>query len=608
MKDDAATTTSSAGDLSLTPTQQRVGIAVLMTVMFAHSYLMISVFPYRYVKENHDKRDNSLSDMFLLFFFVIHLSGFMAIELVEGANEENAGSYAGLISSMFFIARTVSSFQWGQFSDIYGRKIAIQMSLGLSLVFSILFGLSSSFALALLWRFLLGLSNNLMVTLRVVASEIACGDEDLENQAMNLVMSMWGVGMLIAPAISGAVSEPTRQYPTIDWLQEGPWADFLERYPFFAPNVVAAALCAMSMVIVHFFVVETLSTSRLRHVKHMPSDALKHMLSVISEGDESTATSEDDERKPLKEQQQQHNLKDSFYNSTKDPLGGNSNDNHRRPSRRTRQSSIFSSLNSDLQSFYEDTDMLDAIEEDVRDASRRASQVLAQVRPSAIMFSERARHSVLTTVATRESIVVAHRASILGGAGMLKQSLKKRASTIEQLDNDELLDLMGTTSGGGDDTMSIADLWNDIKIRKHLLVYCFVLFVSVALDEAFPLFCLSTMAGLGLQENYIGAILSVSGLFFTIMQLTLFTPMVDRFGLVGSIRLACILMPVFAILIPVSLGLNQSATEPGMLTPVAFVYLIIVMAGARLWDMTFLTGMSIAINRLVEPEHRGTLR
>ena len=39
-----------------------------------------------------------------------------------------------------------------------------------------------------------------------------------------------------------------------------------------------------------------------------------------------------------------------------------------------------------------------------------------------------------------------------------------------------------------------------------------------------------------------------------------------------------------------------------------FVYLIIVMAGARLWDMTFLTGMSIAINRLVEPEHRGTLR
>jgi MFS family permease len=106
----------------------RKGIFALCVCAFVHSYLLISVFPY---------------------------SGFMAIDLIASVDEENAGTYAGLIASAFMFGRAISSYGWGQVADVYGRTFVLLASLLLSLVFSILFGLSTSFPLALFWRFFL---------------------------------------------------------------------------------------------------------------------------------------------------------------------------------------------------------------------------------------------------------------------------------------------------------------------------------------------------------------------------------------------------------------------------------------------------------------------
>jgi MFS family permease len=125
----------------------------------AHSWLLISVFPY---------------------------SGFMAVALVPGVDEENAGSYAGLLASAFMAGRAGTSYAWGKSADVYGRKFVLIASLGLSCLFSLLFGLSPTFGFALLWRFLLGMGNGIIGTAKTTVSEIARGNENLETRGMGL--------------------------------------------------------------------------------------------------------------------------------------------------------------------------------------------------------------------------------------------------------------------------------------------------------------------------------------------------------------------------------------------------------------------------------------
>jgi MFS family permease len=86
----------------------------------------------------------------------------MAIELIPSANEENAGSFAGLIASAFMIGRAISSYSLGKAADPYGRFTVLYASLVLSFFFSVMFGLADNFTSVLIWRFLLGLGNGLM--------------------------------------------------------------------------------------------------------------------------------------------------------------------------------------------------------------------------------------------------------------------------------------------------------------------------------------------------------------------------------------------------------------------------------------------------------------
>ena len=136
-----------------------VSVIALCCCNFTNAWLVISVFPY---------------------------SGFMAIELIPNANEENAGSYAGLLASFFMVGRALTAYGWGNIADIYGRKFVILSSLGLSCFFSLLFGASQSFTIALLWRFMLGLGNGMVATAKTVVSEIAYGNERLETRGMGL--------------------------------------------------------------------------------------------------------------------------------------------------------------------------------------------------------------------------------------------------------------------------------------------------------------------------------------------------------------------------------------------------------------------------------------
>ncbi|CAJ1949636.1 unnamed protein product [Cylindrotheca closterium] len=214
---------------------QKGTTVALSVAMLVQSYLLVSVFPY---------------------------SGFLAMFLIPGLNEETAGRYAGLVASSFMFGRTFSSFQWGKAADEYGRVFVIRASLLLSAAFSICFGLAPSFRSALVWRFILGLSNGLMGPIKTIVSEVTHGDQKKETRTMGIVIGMWGYGFLINPAIGGYLSDPVKQYPNtlfVEWFEP-----ILSRYPFLLPNVVGCLLCLVAFFMVGRFVQETLPEEKLR--------------------------------------------------------------------------------------------------------------------------------------------------------------------------------------------------------------------------------------------------------------------------------------------------------------------------------------------------------
>jgi len=228
--------------------------AAICFCSFTHSWLLVSVFPY---------------------------SGFLVIRLVPNTNEENAGSYAGLLAASFMIGRAVTSYGWGKVADLYGRKIVYYTSLSFSAFFSIMFGLSSSFGLAMVWRFLLGAGNGIAGVNKIIVSETAKGIERLETRGMSVSMGMWAWGFLLSPALSGFLSDPVRQYPNLGMWTSHPFVyRILEAHPFLLPNLVSVFLCTVDIIMVMLLVPETLPPTDRRSALFVPRDCLCWLASL----------------------------------------------------------------------------------------------------------------------------------------------------------------------------------------------------------------------------------------------------------------------------------------------------------------------------------------
>ena len=232
----------------LTPAHFWASTLALCFCTLAHAYLLISVFPY---------------------------SGYLAIYLLPNtANEENAGAYAGWIASSFMLGRAISSYSWGKWADIYGRRTILCASLALSGLFSILFGMSQTFGSALVCRGFLGVSNGIIGTTKTLMSELAENNEALETRGMALVVGMRGFGFLVCPAIGGSLAEVVKQYPTAAWVIR--FEPFLSRFPFLLPNIVGAIFCIASFIMVKLCVKETLPADRL----HPPTEIVGECLGL----------------------------------------------------------------------------------------------------------------------------------------------------------------------------------------------------------------------------------------------------------------------------------------------------------------------------------------
>jgi len=229
-----------------------MSLVALCVGSFTNGYLTISVFPY---------------------------AGFLVMHTIPSTTEESVGTLAGFLASSFMVGRTLTAYSWGRASDRYGRKFVLTLTLVLSAVCSLGFGMATTFRSAMLWRFWQGVSNAILGSTKTVATEISKGSEKKEHRAMGTVIGMRSFSYLFAPAIAGMLAEPLTQYP--EWKIDGWCRSALEVYPFILPNLVASILCLISALVVALHLPETLPFNQLRSPSKIPIDALNAVVGFV---------------------------------------------------------------------------------------------------------------------------------------------------------------------------------------------------------------------------------------------------------------------------------------------------------------------------------------
>jgi hypothetical protein len=130
-------------------------------------------------------------------------------------------------------------------------------------------------------------------------------------------------------------------------------------------------------------------------------------------------------------------------------------------------------------------------------------------------------------------------------------------------------------------------------------------FVGLAIDEAFPLFCLSHTAGFGILEKDIGKIMSFTGLIFAVSQY-----FIAHFsykycgGLTGSIKIGAALSAPTMFLLPFARLINHGSESLRWST---FIFVSIVLSVHRCFSMVFFSNVAVALNRTVSTANRGAM-
>jgi len=135
-------------------------------------------------------------------------------------------------------------------------------------------------------------------------------------------------------------------------------------------------------------------------------------------------------------------------------------------------------------------------------------------------------------------------------------------------------------------------------IRDHLVAYWLCAFSSVAASEAFPLFAMAHIGGLGFSESEIGAVGTASGVIFCIFQYIIFASMNKRFGVHKTMMYGCFLGNAPIILYPFALLLPKWA---------ALSFLSFLNGSLSLFKTIFSAGVTVATNRLVTTTDRAKL-
>lgn len=187
-----------------------------------------------------EKRKRTLLTVFLIVF--IDLMGFgIVIPLLPlyGDQYHPSPVIFGLLMATYSLMQFIFAPVLGRFSDHFGRKPILLISLGGTVAGYILFGFQDSLLLLFLARAVNGIAGANVATAQAVIADVTKPEE--RAKGMGLVGAAFGLGFILGPAIGGAAN----QY-------------FGQR----APGFFAAGLSALALILTAFALPETWPAER----------------------------------------------------------------------------------------------------------------------------------------------------------------------------------------------------------------------------------------------------------------------------------------------------------------------------------------------------------
>ncbi|PWY73963.1 MFS general substrate transporter [Aspergillus eucalypticola CBS 122712] len=173
-----------------------------------------------------------------------------------GVPRSEVAKWVGITSAVTSFSQALMAVTWGTLSDTLGRKPIILVGLTCTMVFSLLFGFSSSLSMLVVSRALLGLMNGNVGIIRTMVAEMV-PQKELQPRAFSIMPLVWTIGSIFGPAFGGALAKPAEKHPGLFGGSE-----FLRNWPFALPNIAAAAFFVVGIATGWLFLHETLAAKK----------------------------------------------------------------------------------------------------------------------------------------------------------------------------------------------------------------------------------------------------------------------------------------------------------------------------------------------------------
>ena len=158
------------------------------------------------------------------------------------------GLYVGLVASSFALAQFATNFFWGWLSDRIGRKPVVLIGTILTAICFVAFGFCKTLWQAIIVQVLMGLSNGNQGVVSTCLGEIT--DRSNQSRAFIYLPVIYGLGGITGPVVGGLLVSRDAHFSKSD------------PYPYMKPNLVAAAVLGLDMIITMFFLDESLEEAR----------------------------------------------------------------------------------------------------------------------------------------------------------------------------------------------------------------------------------------------------------------------------------------------------------------------------------------------------------